>query len=193
MSNIEIGNLVYLLLLGAVLLSWAFVQNRRNLGKLAQQAIAWGLIFLGTIAAIGLWDDIRGTVQPSLATVTEGNRVEVPRARDGHYYLTLEVNGKPVRFMVDTGASQVVLTQRDALRAGIDPDELAYSGRANTANGTVRTAPVVLDEISLGPIRDRGVTAAVNEGEMGESLLGMSYLQRWGKIEIGGGALVLTR
>ncbi|AVO39383.1 retropepsin-like aspartic protease family protein [Pukyongiella litopenaei] len=193
MSNIEIGNLVYLLLLGAVLLSWAFVQNRRNLGRLAQQAIAWGLIFLGTIAAIGLWDDIRGTVQPSLATVTEGNRVEVPRARDGHYYLTLEVNGTPVRFMIDTGASQVVLTRRDAERVGIAPGDLAYSGRANTANGTVRTAPVVLDDIALGPIRDRGVPAAVNEGEMDESLLGMSYLQRWGRIEIGGGALVLTR
>ena len=66
-------------------------------------------------------------------------------------------------------------------------------GRAMTAHGEVRTAPVRLDSVELGPVLDRNVRAWVNEGEMDKSLLGMSYLQRWNRIEITGNALVLSR
>ena len=142
MSSWELGNLAYLVLLGAVLVFWFVAQNRNSPGKTMQQAIAWGLIFLGVIAAIGLWDDIRQTVRRRQAMLTEAGRIEVPRANDGHYYLTLGINGTPVEFMVDTGASQMVLTAGDARRAGIDTADLAYVGRAMTANGEVRTAPV---------------------------------------------------
>ncbi|MFV0515611.1 MAG: TIGR02281 family clan AA aspartic protease [Jhaorihella sp.] len=193
MSGWELGNLAYLVLLGAVLIFWFVAQNRHSLGKTLQQAIAWGLIFLGVIAAIGLWDDIRQTVRPRQAMLTDAGRVEVPRANDGHYYLTLGINGTPVEFMVDTGASQMVLTAADARRAGIDTADLAYVGRAMTANGEVRTAPVRLDRVELGEVSDTNLRAWVNEGEMDRSLLGMSYLQRWSRIEITGGALVLTR
>ena len=117
----------------------------------------------------------------------------MPRARDGHYYLTLQINGNPIRFVVDTGATEMVLTQADAARVGLDLDSLNYLGRANTANGEVRTAFVRLDQVALGGIVDQNVPAVVNEGEMEGSLLGMGYLQRWGRIEIAGGELVLTR
>lgn len=193
MSSWELGNLAYLVLLGAVLVFWFVAQNRNSPGKTMQQAIAWGLIFLGVIAAIGLWDDIRQTVRPRQAMLTEAGRIEVPRANDGHYYLTLGINGTPVEFMVDTGASQMVLTAGDARRSGIDTADLAYVGRAMTANGEVRTAPVRLESVALGPVVDRDLRAYVNRGEMDKSLLGMSWLQRWRRIEISGGALVLTR
>ena len=193
MSSWELGNLAYLVLLGAVLVFWFVAQNRNSPGKTMQQAIAWGLIFLGVIAAIGLWDDIRQTVRRRQAMLTEAGRIEVPRANDGHYYLTLGINGTPVEFMVDTGASQMVLTAGDARRAGIDTADLAYVGRAMTANGEVRTAPVRLDRVELGDVSDRNLRAWVNEGDMDRSLLGMSYLQRWSRMEITGGALVLER
>ncbi|HSG57216.1 MAG TPA: TIGR02281 family clan AA aspartic protease, partial [Paracoccaceae bacterium] len=79
------------------------------------------------------------------------------------------------------------------LRAGLDPAKLAFIGSAMTANGPVRTAPVRLDSIRLGGIEDRGLRAFVNEGEMRESLLGMTYLQRFSSVEIRQGALILTR
>ena len=66
--------------------------------------------------------------------------MEVPRSADGHYYLTMEVNGAPIRFVVDTGATELVLSRADAERAGIDTGGLIYSGRAFTANGMVETA-----------------------------------------------------
>jgi aspartyl protease family protein len=52
---------------------------------------------------------------------------------------------------------------------------------------------VTLDTVALGPFVDHGLSAWVNEAEMFGSLLGMNYLQRWGRIEIGDGQLVLTR
>ena len=193
MTDFDPARLIYLAILGGVLVTWFVIHNRQSLGKTVQMAAAWVLIFLGVIAAVGLWDDIRRAVRPSLAVVTGENQVEVPRAPDGHYYLTLMVNDQPLEFMVDTGASQVVLTESDARRVGLNPSDLAYTGRAMTANGEVRTAPIKLDQVVLGPVSDRNVRAWVNQGELAQSLLGMSYLQRWSRIEITGGALVLTR
>jgi len=145
------------------------------------------------IAGIGLWDDIRRTTQPSFATVTADNQIKLRRAADGHYYVNTLVNGQTVRFMVDTGASDIVLTRSDARSVGFNPDALIYLGSASTANGEVRTAPIWLDSFSIGPIADSGLRAVVNSGEMDQSLLGMSYLQRFESVSFSGGFLVLTR
>ncbi len=193
MSSWDLGNLAYLGLLGSVLIVWMIVSNRQSLGRTLQQAMGWALIFLGVIAIVGLWDDIRRTAMPGRAAVATDGRIEATRAPDGHFYLTLLVNDAPVNFMVDTGASAVVLSAKDARKAGIDLTDLAYAGRANTANGMVRTAAVQLKQIGLGPVSDHNVRAWVTQGEMEQSLLGMSYLERWGRIEITGRSLVLER
>ena len=193
MTGEQIGSLAYLLLLGAVIAGWHFVAHRREMGKMAQQAAIWIFIFLGTIVAVGLWSDIRDTVAPRQAIMQGGAQVVVPMQHDGHFYLTLEVNGTPVRFVVDTGATEMVLSAEDAARIGLSPEALVFSGRAFTANGTVETAPVMLRTVALGGVVDEGVRAVVNSGDLGESLLGMSYLRRFDRIEISGGQLVLER
>ena len=184
---------MYLVVLGAALVLWFIAQNRESLGKVMQQAVTWTLIFLGVIAAIGLWDDIRNTVAPRQFVHDSSGRIEVPRSADGHYYLTLDVNGQDIRFVIDTGATDVVLTKRDASRVGIDTATLAYAGQAHTANGVVATAPVRLESIGIGPVRDHGFPAWVNGGELQDSLLGMSYLQHFSSLQISGGTLVLIR
>ncbi|MGR3622230.1 retropepsin-like aspartic protease family protein [Pseudophaeobacter sp.] len=193
MEDLDYGRLIYLGLLLCAVGSWVFVQNRQSLSTTVQQIAVWAFIFLGVIAGYGLWGDIRNTLQPRQSVLSEVGQVTVPRSTDGHYYLTLMVNGAPIEFLVDTGASDVVLSTQDARRAGIDLDKLTYFGRANTANGQVRTAPVWIDELALGAIRDHDLRVSVNEGDMDKSLLGMAYLQRWSRIEIRNGALVLTR
>ena len=105
--------------------------------------------------------------------------IEVPMAPDGHYYLSATVNGSRVRFVVDTGASNIVLTAADARRAGFDPLTLAYTQRANTANGSVDTAPVTLDSVEIAGFGDEAVHAVVNAGDLDTSLLGMAYLSRY--------------
>ncbi len=193
MTDFDSANLVYLVVLGCAVMMWFFAANRHSMGKNLQQAAVWGLIFIGVIAAIGLWDDIRATVAPAQSVSRDGTRIELPRAPDSHYYLDAQVNGAPVRFVVDTGASDIVLSRADAIRVGLHPDGLAFTGQANTANGLVRTAPVRLDSFVVGAITDQDLRAVVNDGDLQGSLLGMRYLQRFSTVQIADGKLVLER
>lgn len=192
MDTENLARLVYLTLLLVAVGGYFIIQIRRRPGETVRQAALWGLIFLGTIAAAGLWDDIKGQVMPRQAVLGDG-RIEAPLAADGHYYLTAAVNGVPVRFVVDTGATDVVLTRRDAQRAGIDTGDLAFIGQARTANGTIATAPVRIASMELGPIHDSNVRAVVNDSQMDTSLLGMTYLTRFARVELTRDRLILER
>ncbi|WP_226780597.1 retropepsin-like aspartic protease family protein [Oceaniglobus trochenteri] len=193
MDGDTLGRILYLLLLLLAVGGWFAVANRESLGKTVQQGLVWVLIFVGVVAVAGLWSDLRDDVMPRQSVIGDGARIEVPRGFDGHYHIGLEINGKPVRFVIDTGASDIVLTRQDAVRVGIDPDRLAYLSQAQTANGLVPIARVTLDRVALGGVVDQGVGASVNGGEMSGSLLGMSYLNRFGRIEIADGKLILER
>lgn len=191
MDSQDLPRLIYLVLLGAAVIGWFIAENRGNLGKNVRMALAWGMIFLGVVAGYGLWEDVRGDVLPRQAVVENGGAIEVPRSPDGHFHLTLRLNGEPVEFLVDTGASDVVLSLDDARRAGLDPDQLAFLGSARTANGNVRTAFATLDTVSIGPATFENVRVAVNGGEMRGSLLGMTFLRQFDRLEISDGRLRL--
>lgn len=192
MSSDQTADAIYLSLLGGALLLSYLLASRINIGKMLQQMGIWVLIFMGAIAVIGMWPEIQRTITPR-QSVVNGTTIVLPRALDGHYYLTLDINNVPVEFVVDTGASQVVLTQDDAKRIGLNPSSLSYLGTASTANGTVRTAAVRLDTVSLGAITDTSVRAVVNDGQMFGSLLGMTYLSNFDSITIKDGQLILSR
>ncbi|WP_017999691.1 TIGR02281 family clan AA aspartic protease [Paracoccus sp. N5] len=188
----EFGRAAYLVLLLIAVGGFLLVELRARPGKILRQAAAWGLIFLGAIALAGLWGDIRQAVAPQ-ARMLEGGRIEVPLGNDGHFHLTAQVNGTPVRFVIDTGASSIALGPRDAARVGIDPEALAYVGQARTANGIIETAPVTLDSLALGEIRDSRVPAMVLRSDLDQSLMGMSYLARFARVSIEGNRLILER
>ena len=76
---------------------------------------------------------------------------------------SIEINGRSVDAMVDTGASIVALSWDDAERAGLYIRDSDYTQRVNTANGLARIAPVMLDRVSIGDITVRNVPAAVSE------------------------------
>ena len=192
MSGDEVGRLIYLVVLVTAVGGSLVLSHRGSPGKLAQQMSVWGLIFVGVAAGYGLWSDISGGA-PKMAVVNETGQIEVPQGPDGHYYLSLLVNGTPVNFMVDTGATEVVLSQRDAGRVGIDVGTLSFFGQASTANGPVRTARVTLEDVSFAGVDEGSLPAYVNEGQLDTSLLGMAYLRRFAKMEIAQGYLVLTR
>ncbi len=177
--------LLLLVLIGGAMLTELFGRG----GRALQQAALWAVIFAGTILAANWWID--GDI-PRQQVLT-GGRVEVQVGRDGHFHLTARLNGVDIRFVVDTGASSVALGPEDARRIGIDPDDLAYVGTAMTANGTVQTAPVTIDEFAIGDIIDRNVRAWVIGGDLEGSLLGMSYLRKFARVSFEGDLLVLER
>lgn len=191
MDGETLARVGYLAVILVALGGWALVEFRQRMGQALRMAMAWGLIFVGLIAGFGLWSDIRQDVMPT-QMVTSAGAVEVPRAPDGHYYLTLIINDTPLRFMVDTGATGLVLSRPDAERLGIDPASLQFLGEAMTANGVVRTAQVTLPVIELGPFRNEGFRAYVTEGDMDGSLLGMDYLGQF-RMEFTGDTLTLRQ
>ena len=185
------ARVIYLGILVAAVGSYLLVEFRGRMGQMLRGMMSWGLIIVGLMAGYGLWNDMGRQMIPRQAVAT-GGEVVLPRAADGHYYLILDVDGQPVEFMVDTGASGVVLSQDDARSLGIDPQTLVYLGSAQTANGTVRTARITLKNVRLGGYEDDTLKAYVNDGEMNGSLLGMDYLGRY-RIEIAGDQMILRR
>ena len=109
----------------------------------------------------------------------------------GHVVLTASVNGAPVRFLVDTGASTVALSAADARAVGINPSALVFDRTTTTANGVVRVAPVLLREIRIEQLSVENVPAVVDANLSG-SLLGMSFLSRLKSFEMREGALILN-
>jgi aspartyl protease family protein len=115
----------------------------------------------------------------------------VRKAADGHYWAEAEVEGKAVRFLVDTGATAVSLTLEDARRLGIDPARLDYAYNVITADGRARAAAVRLSSVSIAGARVDNVDALVIEKGLTASLLGMSYLGRLRSFEATQSALIL--
>jgi aspartyl protease family protein len=188
-----IARIVYLGLLLAFIGGFFLWGRRGRLGRSLRDFAVWMLIIAMVVIAYGFRDTLREELFPSAMVQSEDGTIELRRASDGHFHATLEVNGEPVRFMVDTGASDVVLSRADARAVGIDPDALAYLGRAQTANGRVATAPVRLGLVRFGDFTDTSVPASVTAGGLDVSLLGMSYLDRFDTIEIAGDRMRLRR
>ena len=194
MDSDQIMRLVYLGVWGTVLISYFLIARSQSLGQSLRQLMLWGLIFVGVAAGYGLWQDM--TSQNRAISVGDGGII-LRVQRDGHFHLDLDINGTPVSFLIDTGATDLVLSQSDAERVGLNPSELPYLGQARTANGIVGLARVTLDEVVLShdgiEFRDTRVPAFVNEGQLDVSLLGMGYLRRYARISIEGDRLILER
>lgn len=192
MNEEQALQLLYFSLLGLFVGSYFFFDAGQKWGETARNALVWLCIFMAVIMVYGQRDLLQNQLMGASQSVGNGS-ITLTRSFDGHFYAELLVNGKVLDFVVDTGASQVVLSRADAEKVGFKIDELRYWGRANTANGEVRTAPVRLDNVIFGNFKDTEIEASVNGGELQTSLLGMSYLSRFEAIEIRGNKMTLYR
>ena len=143
------------------------------------------VIMLVAGAAVGIFWPTHKT-EPSAT----GIEVSLQRSSDRHFYATASVNGHDVRFLVDTGASEIALTEDDARKVGIkfDPDRYELLGEG--ASGFVRGQYVNLDTIQIDGIHEKGVKAVVVEGAA-VSLLGQPFLENIDEIVIRKGEMVL--
>ena len=170
--------------------------------------VGWALrwMALSCVAALGCalvidgggWLASRGAATPA-SSVAAGpaealaappNTLVYRADARGHVLLDAAVNGAPVRFLVDTGASYVTLTPADARAAGLSPRQLDFNERVSTANGEVRIATVTLRGIRLGQYSVENVPAAVLKN-LDVSLLGMSFLKRLRSYEMRDGKLTI--
>lgn len=197
----QVEQLVYLV--GALLLVslLALPLRRIGLGRLAGYAAAWAAIFTLGAWALGESDDARRYVEraqlPEPAQVETlsgptGGEIRVPASLDGHFWVRATVNGQPVRFLVDTGASDVVLSQRTARRVGIDVSRLRFDRAGMAANGPVRAASVRVERLVVGPIARRNIRVSVLDGAVDIDLLGMSFLRSLEGWRVEKDTLILT-
>ncbi len=189
----EQARLFYLSVLGIVVLVSVFSLYRHRLGQSLQHMAIWALVIVATVLAYGFKDELVAIVRVGEGRVADDQTITFRRAADGHFYARLSVNGEGMPFLIDTGATELVLTREAAEAAGFDVDRLAFTRQAKTANGTVSGAPVVLDSVALGPFTDRNVGAIVNGGDLHTPLLGMSYLDRFRSFQIQGDRMILVR
>lgn len=131
---------------------------------------------------------------PPAAAATNSRSVVVPRSSRGHFEVDGRVNGRRLGFVVDTGASLIALTARDAARLGIHPAQNAFVAEVKTANGMVRGAPVQLDSVEVGNLELHDIAALVlPEQALSDNLLGLSFLSRLHRFEYSDGRLVLEQ
>jgi aspartyl protease family protein len=173
--------LIFLSLILIVLLSSYLIAMRNNLTKLFKSASVWVIIFSCFIAGYGVWQDL-SKEQPVFYT-NNGNDIIINMRQDGHFHATVFVNNVEIEFLIDTGATHIVLSKEDAKKLDYDLSKLIFWGKSNTANGIVETAPVRLQSIKLGQFLDTNVLAYINQGMMKQSLLGMSFLNNFSSVE----------
>lgn len=117
--------------------------------------------------------------------------VLLARSGDSHFYADTEIDGRNIRMLVDSGASIVALTRRDAEAIGINVDDLPVGGSANTAGGVVPMRMVMLDSVEIEGVKVRDVQAAVIDADMGVSLLGQSFLSKLAAVNVEGDTMTL--
>lgn len=123
---------------------------------------------------------------------SQSRQATAQRAADGQFYFETAISGTGIRMMFDTGASLIALRAEDAVRAGIAVNALDYNIIINTANGTSRAAPVMLDMVRVGDIVRRNVAAMVlKPGRLGVSLLGQSFMSKLAGYRYERGELIL--
>ncbi len=173
----------------------------RSVMTFAATAVAVGLIVPRYLAQMPAVQPAAGAALPRPAAAA-AHRTEpagtaslvVPADALGHFRTDGRIDGTPVRFMIDTGASVVALTHRAAATLGLHPTHQEFTVAIRTANGTVHAAPARLDMVEVGDLMVRNVAAVVMpDGALDENLLGLSFLSRLRHFEFSRGRLVLEQ
>lgn len=142
-------------------------------------------IYLGIPIAAGL---AAAWMWPDESAVPLGDDAIVEsayRSGDGHFYVDAKINGASIRFLVDTGASAIALSKKDAAKANIDISNEKFEVVGQGASGIVRGVRLDIEKVELGRIVEEDIEAAVIEGS-DVSLLGAPFLRKIDEIVIRG-------
>jgi len=188
--------LVRSVIIAAIFGGAAAYWSRASLWKIVKVAGLWAVIITG-ISFFYLYrsdfgDRFMTALDPAGVTSSSDGLV-VNRARDGHFWLRAHINGVPLLMMVDTGASNVVLSPEDAKKVGFNTASLTFDRKAYTANGEVSFARAKAGRFDIGNAVFYDVPITVNGSEMTGSLLGMSVLDRFSSVEFRGDNLILRQ
>ncbi len=142
-------------------------------------AIIWFVLIMLAMALIfnGMLDTINNPNQQLTVSINQNGEKEIVLERNkyGHYVATGKINGQPVEFFLDTGATVVAIPEHIAEKLNLEKGQRFLT---QTANGNSKSYETTLDSVSLGDIVITNVPASISSGmEFDEILLGMSFLK----------------
>jgi aspartyl protease family protein len=174
------------LLIAIMLVLGSLMARREPAAKLFSMALAWVAIFAAGFVLFTFRDNLGWVAQRLKAEavgtpVEQGRETRIPKAIDCHFWVNAKLNGRDVKFLVDSGATTTTIDRNTANAAGVQ-----VSSRRDlfvrTGNGIVRVASGRADELDIGGIRRNNVALEVADND-DLNVLGMNYLSslsRWG-------------
>ena len=172
--------------------------RRLDLGQTLRNVALWAAIVLVLAVGYTFREDtqrigarVMAEFVPGYAAPSSATETVLSAGPGGHFRIIGTVNGTQITFLVDTGATDIVLSPADARRLGIDTRTLNYSRIYETANGIGRAAPTTLASLRIGPKTLTDQQAAINQAEMRESLLGMAFFRNSASFEVRGSTLFI--
>lgn len=170
-----------------LLLVSSLAARRLPLSYVAKAALAWIAIFAALFAIfsfrfefISIWERVKADISGTAGQSISGEAIELRQQDDGHYWIIVDINGKPVRFMVDSGATMTAINATTAREAGVEAD--GYPIILSTANGRVAAKRANVQSLVVGPHKIENHPVVVSESFGDVNLLGMNFLnsmQSW--------------
>jgi len=174
------------LLMAIMLVAGTLISRREKFAKLATISLAWIAIFGAGFVLFTFRDDLgyvaqRLKAEATGAPVVQGHEVRIPMAIDGHFWVEGSLNGRPIKFLVDSGATMTTIGRETAETAGVEISA-SRSQIVRTGNGMLRVATGRAERLAVGPIERLNVGLHIADHE-DLNVLGMNYLstlERWG-------------
>ncbi|WP_017671185.1 TIGR02281 family clan AA aspartic protease [Blastomonas sp. AAP53] len=198
MSGGDTASLVYSLLL-LVLVGSALVSRTLPIGQTLKMALGW----VGIFALIFLLVSFRPEIRVIWQRVTEelgfggqpaisGSPMTLRKSDDGHFWVAADVNGRPMRFLVDSGATVTAISAQAARAAGIEPGGLGLKTVIETANGIVEADRATISELQVGSLRIRDHDIVISDALGDTNLLGMNFLSELESWRVEGNQMILV-
>lgn len=193
----DTGSLIYAVLL-LVLVASSLFARRLPLGETLKMALTWVLIFAALFVVFTFRSDLK-IVWDRVATemglrdgLQEDGTIRIPKDPSGHFSVDATVNGREVRFMVDSGATTTSMSLSAAKAANVDVSTTGFSVIVETANGTTEMQRARLERLNVGPIKRQDFPVLVSDTLGDTNLLGMNFLNTLKGWRVEGDTLVLN-
>ena len=190
-------HLIYLTVLLLVIGGGAALTNRQHWKQNLKYATWWVVIFLVimvgyTYRGVLLDSKIASELIPGNTSIQADGSITLHARANGHFYINARINGKKIRFLIDTGASDIMLTKKAANRVGLVIANGASKRIYSTASGTSSGLEVNIEQMQIGNITLQNATAYVSQGNSSTNLLGQSFMNRLSGYSVENGRMTLV-
>ena len=194
MSNDTMLGGLYLLM-ATMLILGTLITRREPIAKMATMLLAWIAIFAAGFVLFTFRDNFGWVAQRLKAEavgtpVQQGRETRIPMALDGHFWVSAKVNGRPVRFLVDSGATMTTIDRETAMLAGV-PVSARADQYVRTGNGIIRVSSGRASELEVGGITRNDVALQIADND-DLNVLGMNFLSSLSRWSVEGRWLVLV-